>query len=574
MNNITKAILTTCSLLLASQTSAEIFEFVVKHKNNVLTPSAKQPYGQTIKQKSFVIIEGKKTSNVTVEAKTQAEALLILKSREKFEDIEPVVKMELPKSPVANSYNRGASVSNTSVTDEPNDTYFGDQREYLSAFSSGNNGWIDFKTGHGLVESWANMSSDTKLSRVGVADSGFAPHPDIRFASESADFIDFDNDAMNEAWMRDNPGCSPHGNGVSSAISAITNNGIAISGAGKNVEVVPARVLNCSFGGTQFKDSIYWFSGVSYVDQGIDDISKPVDVINLSLGGYVTGGCLDHVQEAIDYAVEHGIPVVVAAGNSTINVENHIPAGCDNVIVVGATDWMNERADFSNYGAGVDLTAQGIDILGAGLLDETDENYVLWWEGTSNAAPLVTAAIANVKSEVDGLSVDEIKYLLTSTTRNYDEGTSCTDSVMSCGSGSLDANAFLKAAKLYSTGNLSFIKHALADNTECENTLFIEQLSAEIDICQLYQISFNALAQTKADITYSLYRVVKGSELSVGATGVELFIAEETNPSFYYPLTESDLAAFDYGFVTCTDGLCSNDIIPLALDMTIIAQCP
>jgi len=33
--------------------------------------------------------------------------------------------------------------------------------------------------------------------------------------------------------------------------------------------------------------------------------------------------------------------------------------------------------------------------------------------------------------------------------------------MMSCGSGSFDANAFLEAAKLYSTGDLSFIKHAL-----------------------------------------------------------------------------------------------------------------
>jgi len=574
MNTITKAILAACSLLLASQVSANTFEFIVKHKNNNLTPSAKQPYGQNIKQKSFVIIEGKKTSNVTVEAKTQAEALLILKSSEKFEYIEPTIKMERPKSPVPVSNRHGASVSNASTTNEPNDTYFGDQREYLSAFSSGNNGFMDFKTGHGFVNSWANMLDETKLIRVGVADSGFAPHPDIRFSSESADFIDMDNDATNEAWMRDNPGCSPHGNGVSSGIAAITNNGLGMAGAGKNVEIVPARVLNCGVGGSQFKDAIYWYSGVSYAEQGIADISKPVDVINLSLGGYTGSGCLAHVQEAIDYAVDKDIPVVVAAGNATMDVKAYLPAGCDNVIVVGATDWMNERADFSNYGNGVDISAQGVDILGAGLLNENDENYVLWWEGTSNAAPLVTAAIANVKSEVDGLSVDEIKYLLTSTTRGYDEGTSCTDSELSCGAGSLDADAFLEAAKLYSTGDLSYIRHALADNTECENTLFIEQLSADFNICQLYQITFHALAQTKADISYSLYRVAKGGELSVGATDVELFIAEETNPSLYYPFTENDLENFDYGFVTCTDGLCSTEIIPLTLDATKTAQCP
>lgn len=574
MNNITKGILVACSLLLASQVSADSFEFVVKHKTNKLTSADKQLDAHNIKQKSFVIIDGKKTSTVTVDAKTQAEALLILKDSEKFEYIEPAVKMELPKPPVPVSNRRGASVSSTSTTNEPNDTYFSDQREYLSAFSSGNNGFMDFKTGHGFVESWANMSDSARTARVGVADSGFAPHPDIRFASESSDFVDMDSDAMNEAWMREYPGCSPHGNGVSSSIAAATNNGSGIAGAGKDVEVVASRVMNCGVGGSQFADAVYWFAGYSYAEQGVADISVPVDVINLSLGGYVTGGCLTHVQEAIDYAVDRGIPVVVAAGNTTINVENFLPAGCDNIIVVGATDWMNERAGFSNYGDGVDISAQGVDILGAGLLDETDEDYVLWWEGTSNAAPLVSAAIANVKSEVDGLSVDEIRYLLTSTTRGYDEGTSCTDDVMSCGAGSLDADAFLKAAKLYSTGDLSFIKHALTGNTECENTLFIEQLSTDFNICQLYQVTFHALAQAKENVTYSLYRVPTGNNLTFDTTGAEPFIAEEANPSLYYPFTANDLENFDYGFVTCKDGLCSTEIIPLTLDATKTAQCP
>lgn len=573
MKKLSKIIIATLALSICTATIAEEFEFVVKQKQNTIKIAKSKSNILQAKNKRSVVIDGFERSNIKINANSMEEALEIIKNSGEFEYIEPVVLMQTPNPAKASSYERSNGIKSSSTSGEPNDTYFGDQREYLNAFSSGNNGWLDFKTGHGFVNSWANMSSD-KVARVGVADSGFAPHPDIRFASESADFIDMDNDAMNEVWMRDNPGCSAHGNGVSSGIAAATNNAMGIAGAGKNVEVVASRVMNCGVGGTQFADATFWFSGYSYADQGIADISVPVDVINLSLGGYVTGGCLVHVQEAIDYAVERGIPVVVAAGNTTIDVENFLPAGCDNVIVVGATDWMNERADFSNYGDGVDLSAQGVDILGAGLLDAEDENYVLWWEGTSNAAPLVTAAIANVKSEVEGLSVDEIKYLLTSTTRSYDEGTTCTDSERSCGAGSLDANAFLEAAKLYSTGDLSYIRHALADNSTCDNSIFIDSLSSEIAICELYEVTLNALADSKTGVTYNVYRVANGGTLTVGGADVETIISDESSPNQYLPLTVEELTNYKYGFTTCDNGVCSSDIIELSVNAEKVAECP
>jgi len=574
MKKLLKVIIATLTLSTCTAVIAEEFEFVVKQKQSAIQLAKSTSNIQKVKGKRSVVIDGFKISNVSINANTMKEALEKIKSSGDFEYVEPVVLIQTPKPAKASSYERGNSVSSSSTSGKPNDTHFNEQREYLSAFSSGNNGWIDFNTGHDFLSAWANMSDDAKLARVGVADSGFAPHPDIRFATESSDFVDMDNDAMNEVWMRDNPGCSPHGNGVSSTISAVTNNNMGIAGAGKNVDVVASRVLNCGAGGSQFADSVYWFAGLSYADQGIADISEPVDVINLSLGGYVTGGCLTHVQEAIDYAVERGIPVVVAAGNTTINAKDFLPAGCDNVIVVGATDWMNERAAFSNYGDGVDISAQGVDILGAGLLDKSDENYVLWWEGTSNAAPLVTAAIANVKSEVDGLSVDEITYLLTSTSRSYDEGSTCTDSDRSCGAGSLDANAFLEAAKLYSKGDLSYIRHALADNTTCDNSIFIDSLSSEIAICELYEVTLNALADNKAGVTYNVYRVAKGGTLTVDGADVERIIADESSPNQYLPLTVEELTNFNYGFTTCDNGVCSSEIIELSVDAEKVAECP
>lgn len=44
---------------------------------------------------------------------------------------------------------------------------------------------------------------------------------------------------------------------------------------------------------------------------------------------------------------------------------NHSPASAPNAITVGAINAFNDhKADFSNYGAGVDIFAPGVDILG------------------------------------------------------------------------------------------------------------------------------------------------------------------------------------------------------------------
>ncbi len=53
----------------------------------------------------------------------------------------------------------------------------------------------------------------------------------------------------------------------------------------------------------------------------------------------------------------------MAAGNSSANVSTALPANCNNVIAVAATTTAGARASYSNFGAGIDVSAPGSGIL-------------------------------------------------------------------------------------------------------------------------------------------------------------------------------------------------------------------
>ena len=58
--------------------------------------------------------------------------------------------------------------------------------------------------------------------------------------------------------------------------------------------------------------------------------------------------------------VKANIPVVIAAGNSDEDASLTSPSDVKEAIVVGATDITDTKADFSNFGANVDIFAPGM----------------------------------------------------------------------------------------------------------------------------------------------------------------------------------------------------------------------
>jgi subtilisin len=211
-----------------------------------------------------------------------------------------------------------------------------------------------------------------------------------------------------------------HGTHVAGTVAAL-DNGIGVVGVAPGARLWAVKVLDS--GGSGYTSGI--IAGIDWVVAQGD-----IEVMNLSLGG---SGRSSAYQTAIDNAVDSGVAVVVAAGNSAADAYNYSPAFVPSAITVSAladfdglegglgtscyaddTEQDDTLADFSNFGSPVDIAAPGYCVLST---IPTEYNvaqpgyYTL--DGTSMAAPHVAGAAAVLAS--NGMSATEIVGYLKST---------------------------------------------------------------------------------------------------------------------------------------------------------------
>lgn len=135
-------------------------------------------------------------------------------------------------------------------------------------------------------------------------------------------------------------------------------------------------------------------------------VEKNAGVINISLSSATTRNN-KIITEAIDEAVRKGCPVVVAAGNQKDDVAGYSPANTESAIVVTAVNQHNELWSNSNYGSTITLAAPGVDVVTSDL-----KNTYITKDGTSMAAPYVTAAVAMLRTDIPGITPEEIRNVL------------------------------------------------------------------------------------------------------------------------------------------------------------------
>jgi subtilisin family serine protease len=108
----------------------------------------------------------------------------------------------------------------------------------------------------------------------------------------------------------------------------------------------------------------------------------------MSLGGETNRA----VDAAVRNSIRAGLTYVVAAGNNNTDAGTYSPAGVAEAITVGATNESDARADFSNYGARLDIFAPGVSIPSAWI--GQGDLMIANATGTSMAAPHVAGVVA------------------------------------------------------------------------------------------------------------------------------------------------------------------------------------
>merc|ERR1711972_1100254 len=111
-------------------------------------------------------------------------------------------------------------------------------------------------------------------------------------------------------------------------------------------------------------------------------------VASMSLGG---SGNQQAMRDAVDGAVNSGVTVVVAGGNSNSDACNFSPAFVPSAITVGSTTSADARSSFSNYGTCTNIWAPGSSVVSAGITSDSSTRSL---SGTSMACPHVSGGAA------------------------------------------------------------------------------------------------------------------------------------------------------------------------------------
>ena len=151
-------------------------------------------------------------------------------------------------------------------------------------------------------------------------------------------------------------------------------------GVAKNVRLIAVRVLDASGSGT----TAGVIAGIDWVTG--NHTTNPA-VANMSLGG----GASATLDAAVVNSINDGVTYCISAGNSAVNASTQSPARVAAAITVGASSITDGFASFSNFGAGVDIIAPGVNITSSWFTSDVATNTI---SGTSMSSPHVTGAAA------------------------------------------------------------------------------------------------------------------------------------------------------------------------------------
>lgn len=262
-------------------------------------------------------------------------------------------------------------------------------------------------------DAW-NITTGSNSVVVAVVDNGFnLSHPELKGKVVQPYNVWTHNQTIFASSV-------DHGTHVAGTAIASANNEAGLCGIAPNCLFMPIQVADRA--GNMTTTSI--LDGILYA------LYQGADVVNVSLGSQMPG-LSDYPEEfqrqliqknkeeerlwrkVSEIAESHKATIVAAAGNDNVLAGIDALHRPENIIVVSALDKENQRydkADFSNYGVDYStISAPGVDIYSC-----CQSGYQVM-SGTSMAAPVVTGAVALMKSLNKELTTAQIVCVLQST---------------------------------------------------------------------------------------------------------------------------------------------------------------
>ena len=263
-------------------------------------------------------------------------------------------------------------------------------------------------------QAWDITRGSDKIT-VAIVDNGFnLKHPELNSKVVQPYNV----------WKHSNeifPQKTDHGTHVAGTALAIADNGQGICGIAPNCKFMPIQVA----------DERGMMTTTSVLDGIIYALYQGADVINVSLGSQFTGLSQfperaqqdlirNHFKEEerlwreiMRIAARHNSTIVVAAGNDNVLAGMDALQRPELFITVSAVDKNNRnlnKANFSNYGSYSTVSAPGV-----GIYSTVGSDNYQTMDGTSMAAPIVTGAVALMKSIKNTLTTKQIICILQNT---------------------------------------------------------------------------------------------------------------------------------------------------------------
>jgi len=227
-------------------------------------------------------------------------------------------------------------------------------------------------------------------------------------------------------------GCE-HGTHVAGiAAGGYTGGSTGEFGVAWGANIMPVQIFTCYWTGSTCAEGAYdvdIIGALNWVHDRWLNTSYDITSVNMSIGNGVdyTSNC-DSADSTLTTAINtlrnsDGIATVIAAGNNSFTDGISFPACISSSISVGATDFGDNYASFSNTGPQTTILAPGVNVYSS--IPTSTYEYL---SGTSMATPQVTGAIALLQQEAgptsifNNLSVSQLIAIMRNTGRVFYNG--------------------------------------------------------------------------------------------------------------------------------------------------------